>query len=596
MAARNFDVIVIGAGPGGYVAAIRAAQLGKNVAIVEREHLGGICLNWGCIPTKALLRSAEVFHLMHRAKEFGLKADGISYDLDAVVARSRGVAKQLSGGIGHLMKKNKITVVMGEAHLPAKGRVSVKTDKGVEELAAPAIILATGARARQLPGLEADGDLVWTYKHALQPKRMPKKLLVIGSGAIGIEFASFFNTLGADVTVCEVMDRVLPVEDAEISAFAKKAFVKQGMKILEKTTVKKLDRKPGVGVTAHIEQDGKTTTKEMVASIFEGMGTTLATLGNKNNEIGVPLTLLRLSDAHRFGVFELGANHKGEIAYTSGLVAPHAAVITNVGTAHLEGFGSRRGIAEAKGEIYGGLVSGGVAVVNHDDEFAGYWRELTSDRRQIAFSMSEPVEVHAANARMGTNHAWAFDLHVAGESAPVQLQLLGRHNVMNALAAAALAHAVGASLAAIVRGLESTRPFAGRLVTKSAGMAVVIDDTYNANPGSVKAAIDVLADLPGRRVLVLGDMGELGEATQSGHEEVGEYARMKKIDALYTVGQFGHFAANSFGTEARAFQDKQLLIEELEKELEGVVTLLVKGSRSARMEHVVNALTDKKES
>lgn len=341
---------------------------------------------------------------------------------------------------------------------------------------------------------------------------------------------------------------------------------------------------------------GKTTTKEMVASIFEGMGTTLATLGNKNNEIGVPFTLLRLSDAHRFGVFELGANHKGEIAYTSGLVAPHAAVITNVGTAHLEGFGSRRGIAEAKGEIYGGLVSGGVAVVNHDDEFAGYWRELTSDRRQIAFSMSEPVEVHAANARMGTNHAWAFDLHVAGESAPVQLQLLGRHNVMNALAAAALAHAVGASLAAIVRGLESTRPFAGRLVTKSAGMAVVIDDTYNANPGSVKAAIDVLADLPGRRVLVLGDMGELGEATQSGHEEVGEYARMKKIDALYTVGQFGHFAANSFGTEARAFQDKQLLIEELEKELEGVVTLLVKGSRSARMEHVVNALTDKKES
>ena len=262
MAARNFDVIVVGAGPGGYVAAIRAAQLGKNVAIVEREHLGGICLNWGCIPTKALLRSAEVFHLMHRAKEFGLKADGIGYNLDAVVARSRGVAKQLSGGIGHLMKKNKITVVMGAATLPAKGRVSVKTDKGVEELTAPAIILATGARARELPGLEADGDLVWTYKHALQPKRMPKKLLVIGSGAIGIEFASFFNTLGADVTVCEVMDRVLPVEDAEISAFAKKAFVKQGMKILEKTTVKKLDRKPGVGVTAHLEDAKGTTTAE----------------------------------------------------------------------------------------------------------------------------------------------------------------------------------------------------------------------------------------------------------------------------------------------------------------------------------------------
>lgn len=287
MAAQNFDVIVIGAGPGGYVAAIRASQLGLKVAIVEREHLGGICLNWGCIPTKALLRSAEVFHLMHRAKEFGLKADGISYDLDAVVARSRGVAKQLSGGIGHLMKKNKVTVFMGVATLPKKGTVSVKTDKGVDELTAKSIILATGARARELPGLEADGDLVWTYKHALQPKRMPKKLLVIGSGAIGIEFASFFNTLGADVTVCEVMDRVLPVEDAEISAFAKKAFVKQGMKILEKTTVKKLDRKPGTGVTAHLESNGKTETAEFdtvisavgIVGNVEGLG--LEALGVK---------------------------------------------------------------------------------------------------------------------------------------------------------------------------------------------------------------------------------------------------------------------------------------------------------------------------
>ncbi|MGB5871037.1 MAG: dihydrolipoyl dehydrogenase [Albidovulum sp.] len=261
MAAKTFDMIVIGAGPGGYVAAIRAAQLGLSVAIVEREHLGGICLNWGCIPTKALLRSAEVFHLMHRAKEFGLSATGIGYDLDAVVARSRGVAKQLSGGIGHLMKKNKITVFMGSAMLGAKGKVSVKTDKGAEELAAKSIVLATGARARELPGLEADGDRVWTYKHALQAKRMPKKLLVIGSGAIGIEFASFFNTLGAETTVVEVMDRVLPVEDAEISAFAKKAFVKQGMKIMEKSTVKKLDRAAGK-VTAHIEAGGKVETMD----------------------------------------------------------------------------------------------------------------------------------------------------------------------------------------------------------------------------------------------------------------------------------------------------------------------------------------------
>ncbi|WP_432636239.1 dihydrolipoyl dehydrogenase [Albidovulum sp.] len=271
-------MIVIGAGPGGYVAAIRGAQLGLKVAIVEREHLGGICLNWGCIPTKALLRSAEVFHLMHRAKEFGLKADGIGYDLDAVVARSRGVAKQLSGGIGHLMKKNKVTVFMGAATLPAKGVVSVKTDKGSEELTAKSIVLATGARARELPGLEADGDLVWAYKHALQPKRMPKKLLVIGSGAIGIEFASFFNTLGAETTVVEVMDRVLPVEDAEISAFAKKQFVKQGMKIVEKAMVKKLDRKPGIGVTAHIEKDGKTETQD-----FDTVISAVGIVGNVEN-------------------------------------------------------------------------------------------------------------------------------------------------------------------------------------------------------------------------------------------------------------------------------------------------------------------------
>ena len=286
MAAQSFDVVVIGSGPGGYVAAIRAAQLGQKVAIIERENLGGICLNWGCIPTKAMLRSAEVFHLMHRAKEFGLSVTGASFDLDAVVARSRGVAKQLSGGIGHLMKKNKITVFMGVASLLKAGVVSVKTDKGVEELSGKAIILATGARARELPGLEADGDLVWTYRHALQPKRMPKKLLVIGSGAIGIEFASFFNTLGADTTVVEVMDRVLPVEDAEISAFAKKAFVKQGMKILEKTTVKKLDRSPGK-VVAYLEDANGTTTAEFdtvisavgIVGNVEGLG--LEALGVK---------------------------------------------------------------------------------------------------------------------------------------------------------------------------------------------------------------------------------------------------------------------------------------------------------------------------
>ena len=286
MAAKSFDMIVIGAGPGGYVAAIRGAQLGLNVAVVEREHMGGICLNWGCIPTKALLRSSEVFHLMHRAKEFGLKADGIGYDLDAVVKRSRAVSKQLNAGVGHLLKKNKVTAIMGEATLPAKGKVSVKTDKGTEELTAKHIVLATGARARELPGLEADGDLVWTYKHALTPPRMPKKLLVIGSGAIGIEFASFYNTLGADTTVVEVMDRVLPVEDAEISAFAKKAFVKQGMTIMEKAMVKQLDRAKGK-VTAHIETGGKVEKHEFdtvisavgIVGNVEGLG--LEALGAK---------------------------------------------------------------------------------------------------------------------------------------------------------------------------------------------------------------------------------------------------------------------------------------------------------------------------
>lgn len=261
MAATSFDLIVIGAGPGGYVAAIRGAQLGLSVAVIEREHLGGICLNWGCIPTKAMLRSSEVFHLMHRAKEFGLSAGNIDYDLDAVVKRSRGVAGQLAGGVGHLLKKNNVTVIMGEASVPAKGKVTVKTDKGVQDLTAKNIILATGARARELPGLEGDGDLVWTYKTALTPPRMPKKLLVIGSGAIGIEFASFYNTLGADTTIVEVMDRVLPVEDAEISAFAKKQFEKQGMKIREKTMVKQLDRGKGK-VVAHIENSGKVTTEE----------------------------------------------------------------------------------------------------------------------------------------------------------------------------------------------------------------------------------------------------------------------------------------------------------------------------------------------
>ena len=270
MAEQSFDVVVIGAGPGGYVAAIRAAQLGLKTAVVEREHLGGVCLNWGCIPTKAMLRTAELYHLMHRAPEFGLAASGLDFDLEAVVTRSRGIAKQLNQGVGHLLKKNKVTTLMGAARLETPGVVAVTTDRGEERLKAKDVVIATGARARELPGLEADGDKVWTYRHALVPKRMPKKLLVIGSGAIGIEFASFYATMGAETTVVEVVDRILPVEDAEISALAKAAFEKQGIAIRESSTVTKLDR-GGEGVVAHIETGGETSALE-VDTVISAVG------------------------------------------------------------------------------------------------------------------------------------------------------------------------------------------------------------------------------------------------------------------------------------------------------------------------------------
>ncbi len=261
MADTAFDLVIVGGGPGGYVAAIRGAQLGLKTALVEREHLGGICLNWGCIPTKALLRSAEVGHLIQRASEFGFTVQDTSFDLARAVERSRKVAKRLNNGVGHLLKKNKVSVFDGFGRLAGKGRVHVDKDgKALAELSAKHIILATGARARTLPGLEPDGKLIWTYKEAMVPQAMPGSLLVVGSGAIGIEFASFYRTLGADVTVVEIMDRVLPVEDAEISAFAQKAFEKQGMKIHTGTSVEALDRKAD-SVSATLKgKDGKTTT------------------------------------------------------------------------------------------------------------------------------------------------------------------------------------------------------------------------------------------------------------------------------------------------------------------------------------------------
>ncbi len=292
MAETQFDLIVVGGGPGGYTAAIRAAQLGMKTAIVERENLGGICLNWGCIPTKALLRTAEVYHLMQRAKEFGLKADNVGFDLEAVVKRSRGVASQLNGGVKHLMKKNKITVFDGHAKLAGKGKLKVTKDgKSVAELTAKNIILATGARARELPGMEADGELIWTYRHAMVPKVLPKSLLVIGSGAIGIEFASFFQTLGSKVTVVEVLDRVVPVEDAEISAFAQKQFEKQGMVIKTKATVKAL-KKGKDNVTATIEQGGKTE-----SATFDRVISAVGIVGNVE-DLGLENTKIKVEKTH----------------------------------------------------------------------------------------------------------------------------------------------------------------------------------------------------------------------------------------------------------------------------------------------------------
>ncbi|MBV7256540.1 dihydrolipoyl dehydrogenase [Pacificimonas sp. WHA3] len=241
MSANIYDLIVLGSGPGGYVAAIRAAQLGLKTAIVEREKLGGICLNWGCIPTKALLRSSEVKHMMDNAKDYGLSATGVSADLDAVVKRSRGVAGQLNSGIKHLMKKNKIDVHEGDGKITGKGKLSVTKDGKTTDLTGEHIIVATGARARELPHLKADGKRVWTYRHAMTPTEMPSKLLVIGSGAIGVEFASFYSDMGADVTIVEMMDRIVPVEDKDISAHMLKRLKADGMTIMTEAAVEKID-------------------------------------------------------------------------------------------------------------------------------------------------------------------------------------------------------------------------------------------------------------------------------------------------------------------------------------------------------------------
>ena len=291
MEENTFDMIVIGAGPGGYVAAIRGAQLGLKVAIIEREHMGGICLNWGCIPTKAMLRSSEVYHLLKNSKKYGVSADNVSYDLDAVVARSREIGSKLSNGITHLLKKNNIISFLGSAYLVGNSEVEVTVKTEKVKLFSENIVLATGARAREIKGFEANKEHIWTYKNALTPKRMPKKLLVIGSGAIGVEFASFYNTLGAETTIVELLNRILPAEDMEISGFAKKQFKKQGIKILENCKVSGIKKKKST-FTVEMEASGKTTSHE-----FDTIISAVGIVGNTEG-IGLEDLKIEVQDTH----------------------------------------------------------------------------------------------------------------------------------------------------------------------------------------------------------------------------------------------------------------------------------------------------------
>jgi dihydrolipoyl dehydrogenase len=292
MAETAFDLVVLGGGPGGYVAAIRAAQLGLRTALVEREHLGGICLNWGCIPTKALLRSSEIWHLLHNLDQYGFSATGVGFDAAKLVSRSRAVAKQLSNGVAYLLKKNKVSVFDGHGRLAGKGRVTVEREgRPVAELGAPHIVLATGARARSLPGLEPDGRRIWTYKEAMVPAAIPKSVLVVGSGAIGIEFASFYSDMGSDVTVVELLDRILPVEDAEISDFVRKSFEKQGIKIHTGARLKALDRAAD-RITAQVEAGDRT-----LAVAVENVIMAVGIVGNVE-DIGLDGTAVEVRGTH----------------------------------------------------------------------------------------------------------------------------------------------------------------------------------------------------------------------------------------------------------------------------------------------------------
>ena len=372
MAETQFDIIVIGGGPGGYVAAIRAAQLGMKAAVVERENLGGICLNWGCIPTKALLRSAEVSHLLHHLDDYGFSAKEVSFDLAKVVKRSRGVASQLSGGVKHLLKKNKVTVIDGHATLLGKGRIKVEKDgtTTVGEFQAKHIIVATGARAREFPNMKADGKLVWTYRHAMVPDSMPKSILVIGSGAIGIEFASFYLNMGAKVTVAEMVDRILPAEDEEISTMARKSFEKQGMKIYTGAKVGEF-KKGANDVTTTIEANGKSETITVDRVILA-----VGIVGNVEH-IGLENTKVKTEKSHILvnewletdepGVYAIGdvvgapwlahkASHEGVICveHIAGIKEAHPINVNNIpGCTYSHPQVASVGLSEAKAKAAG---------------------------------------------------------------------------------------------------------------------------------------------------------------------------------------------------------------------------------------------------
>ena len=339
-----------------------------------------------------------------------------------------------------------------------------------------------------------------------------------------------------------------------------------------------------VGLTG---SNGKTTLKEMLTAIVSQQGKTLATLGNLNNDIGMPLTLLRLRADDAYAVIEMGANHFGEIDYLTHIACPQIAILNNAGAAHLEGFGDIAGVARAKGEIFAGLPEGGIAIINADDDYASYWLELNQDRKVRTFGMTQAADVHGVVDAQNR-----FFIQADGEQAEVRLQLLGRHNQMNALAAAAAALSLGLSLDQVCTGLESLQPVKGRLHPKT-GLhgGLVIDDTYNANPSSTAAAVDVLAQQHGKKVLVLGDMGELGTTGEILHAGIGKQAASAGIDALYTLGKLSAAASEAFGTPEHAFTELGNLLDALHQHLLPGTTVLVKGSRSARMERVVEALT-----